>query len=41
MKKLRVDVDGLTFAFENASWEMSYYLDLETGQVIPITEETR
>ncbi|UCC61622.1 MAG: hypothetical protein JSV36_12535 [Anaerolineae bacterium] len=41
MKKLRVDVDELTFAFENASWEMSYYLDLETGQVISITEETR
>ena len=28
-------------AFEDATWESSYYLDLETGQVVWITQETR
>lgn len=41
MKKLQVDLDELMFAFDNASWEMSYYLDLETGQVVTIFDETR
>jgi len=41
VKKLRVELGELAFAFENASWEMSHYLDLETGQVITITNETR
>jgi predicted nucleotidyltransferase len=41
MKKLRVDLDELALAFENSSWEMSYYLDLEPGQVIWISDETR
>jgi len=41
MKRLRVELGELAFAFENTSWEMSHYLDLETGQVITITNETR
>jgi hypothetical protein len=41
MRKLQVDLDELMFAFDNASWEMSYYLDLETGQVVTIFDETR
>ena len=41
MKKLRVDMAELEAAFEDASWEMSYYLDLETGEVITVTDEMR
>lgn len=40
MRKLKVDLGELEAAFENASWEASYYLDLETGQVVMITGET-
>jgi hypothetical protein len=36
-----VDLAELDFAFENASGEMAHYLDLETGQVIAITDEIR
>ncbi len=38
MRGLKVDLDGLQVAFENTSWEMSYYLGLETGQVNMITD---
>jgi hypothetical protein len=41
MKELGIDLGQLEMAFEDASWESSYYLDLETGQVIWITQETR
>jgi hypothetical protein len=41
MKKLKVDMAELEWAFENASWEMSSYLDLETGEVITVTDEMR
>jgi hypothetical protein len=41
MKRLKVDMDGLTSAFEDASWTTAYYLDLETGEVLVITEEIR
>jgi predicted nucleotidyltransferase len=41
MKKIRVDLGELLYAFEDASWEMGRYLDLETGQVVVITDETR
>jgi predicted nucleotidyltransferase len=37
--RLTVDLLGLMAAFENASWETSYYLDLETGEVIMLTDE--
>ena len=40
-RRLKVDLVDLAAAFDNASWEMSYFLDLETGRVILITAETR
>jgi predicted nucleotidyltransferase len=39
MKRLKVDLPGLMVAFEDASWESSHYLDLETGEVIMLTSE--
>ena len=39
-RRLRVDLSELEVAFDDASWERSYYLDLETGQVVWITQET-
>lgn len=41
MRKLHVDLDELAMAFEDASRESSYFLDLETGQVVWISDETR
>ncbi len=41
MQKLQIDLGELAMAFEDATWERSYYLDLETGQVVWITQETR
>jgi hypothetical protein len=41
MKKLQVDLAELALAFEDAMGERSYYLDLETGQVVWISQETR
>ncbi len=40
-RKLKVDLAELEFTFETASGEMAYYLDLETGQVIAISDEIR
>ncbi len=40
-RKLKVDLPELEFAFEDASGGASYYLDLETGQVVMITGEIR
>jgi predicted nucleotidyltransferase len=37
--RLKVDLPGLMAAFEDASWETSYYLDLKTGEVIMLTDE--
>ena len=39
MKRLKVDMLGLMAAFEDASWEMNYYLDLESGEVVMLTSE--
>jgi len=41
MRKLQIDLGELVMAFEDATWERSYYLDLETGHVVWITQETR
>jgi len=41
MRKLKVDLGELMYVFDDASWETSHYLDLETGQVVMITQETR
>ena len=37
--RLKADLPGLMAAFEDASWETSYYLDLNTGEVIMLTSE--
>jgi hypothetical protein len=41
MCRLRIDLSELTEAFDNTASELGYFLDLETGQVIMITSETR
>jgi hypothetical protein len=41
MKTLKVDLDELSFAMEDASGFVDYYLDLETGQIVTIDNETR
>jgi hypothetical protein len=41
MRKLKVDLDELAYALEDASWETDYYLDLETGQVVMVRDEMR
>jgi hypothetical protein len=40
-RKLQVDLDELSFAFTFTHPEQDAYLDLVTGQVITVTEETR
>lgn len=37
-RKVRVDVDELRFAMEDASYEHRYFLDIVTGDVILISE---
>ena len=39
VRKLKVDLADLEIALDTASYEMHFYLDLETGQVIMIMEE--
>lgn len=39
MKKVAINWDELSAAFDNSFPELSYYLDTETGEVILITEE--
>lgn len=41
MRELQIDLGELVMAFEDATWERTYYLDLETGQLVWITQETR
>jgi len=41
MKKIKVNLSELTYIFDDAWWETSHYLDLETGQVVMVTDETR
>lgn len=36
-RKLKIDLSELELAFDNASWEAEYYLDLETGEIILIS----
>ena len=35
-RKLKIDLSELELAFDNASWEAEYYLDVETGEIILI-----
>lgn len=39
MRKIKVDMDALELAFDDRSVETSYYLDLETGEVVAVTDE--
>ncbi len=40
LRKINLDLE-LTFAFENSSYELQNYLDVETGEVVLVTAETR
>jgi hypothetical protein len=35
-RKLKADMEELAVALDNASGSVSYYLDLETGEVVPV-----
>jgi len=37
-KSLRIDLDELCEAMENSSYENDYYLDLETGEILFLSE---
>jgi hypothetical protein len=37
--RLAADLSELASAFEDASWETNHYLDLETGQIVTLTDE--
>jgi hypothetical protein len=37
-KSLRIDLDELCSAMEDASWENTYYLDLKTGEISFLSE---
>jgi Mn-dependent DtxR family transcriptional regulator len=39
MRQLKIDWMELEAAFEMSSWEMHHYLDLETGDVLVVTDE--
>jgi hypothetical protein len=41
MRRLKVDLDDLELAFENSFPEQSYYLGLETGEVLLVSSEMR
>ena len=37
-KTLKIDLDELYSAMENSSYEVEYYLDLETGEILFVSE---
>ena len=41
MRRLYVDLAQLASAFDNSSYELSFYLDLKTGKVEMVTEDMR
>lgn len=41
MRALKVDLADLEIAFADRSWEHACYLDLETGRVLNVSDETR
>jgi len=41
VRSLRIDLSGLAEAFASGNAEAAFYLDLETGAVLLVTEETR
>jgi len=40
-RQLKVDLDEVAFAMESRGFEITSYLDLETGEVIPVTQDAR
>jgi len=40
-RKLKIDIDELISAMDDASYEHSYYLDVKTGRILLVTDETR
>ena len=40
-RRLSVDLDTLLMAVDNNSYEITHYLDLDTGEVVPILRETQ
>mgnify|MGYP006293307863 CR=1 FL=1 len=38
-RRLQIDLGELEFALQTDSYEMHYYLDLETGEIILIMDE--
>jgi hypothetical protein len=40
-RKLAINLYDLDVALDHASWELSFYLDLQTGRVIMVTDEIR
>lgn len=38
-RKLKINWTELDAAFQTSSWEMHHYLDLETGEVVMVTDE--
>ena len=40
-RKVKVNLDELSFAFQVRMMETNYYLDLETGEVVMVTDESR
>lgn len=41
MRQLKIDLSELEVAFDSGSEMISYYLDLETGEVITVSDEER
>ena len=41
MRQLKIDLSELEMAFDSGSEMISYYLDLETGEVISVSDEER
>ena len=39
VRKLKIDWMELDAAFQSGSWEMRHHLDLETGEVVMVTDE--
>ena len=38
-KTLKIDLDELYDAMENSSYQVEYYLDLETGEILFVSED--
>lgn len=40
-RRLKVDLDEVKYAMDSAFDSLSNYLDLDTGEVVSVTDETR